>query len=399
MSKIAEVTERIGIFIKRIIFSGRKIICPNCYTKFLPKEILFMCQNTDCTNFDLPFSPSKGNRFMVPVEGRCPGDVTNPGGSTRLCGEVSKVRACPHCKSKLPLDAGLVKSIIIAIVGGPGSSKSHYLVELFHRLQQIKNDVGIIPQIIIGKETSDFSEAYDVVHPRDGSTPRILPATQEPVRYHFVMDYKKTRLILTFYDNPGENWEPAKMSARAEERSKYIAYADGIILLVDLMQLENCRSLAKSMGKTLPNKRTWSQAELVDTMYQEARKLIDTKTIYKPIAVCMTKVDEMAMDFGDDRKLYEEISARSLQLKPYDGRAQADLSGKLRKRLDRWSPGLGAIIESRFSKAGYFAVAPTGCSPARNGELKNFNPMRVEDPFVWILDHLNILGEDTMDDE
>jgi hypothetical protein len=392
--------DRMNRWLRKIRYSHRKITCPNCYRKFFPYEVHFRCQDPACdrnktsTPQVFPVNSRRWTRhFFIPLKEKCHGVIFTPQGNKPGCGAESRIRVCPFCHHELFLDAGLMKTVVIAIVGGPGSAKSHYIVELYRRLRGI-SQIGIIPQINIGEKNPDFDNLVRSVYP-EGGDPRILPTTLVPKRYHFVINFPKLQLVLTFYDNPGEHWEPGKLEKEISDRSRYIGNADGIILLIDLLQLDTCRVLTENLGKSLPAKRTWSQADVVQTLYREARKVLhDTDKIHKPVAVCLTKIDEMEVDFSSDRKLYDILANGTVKWKEYDVREQEEISERLEKRLNRWDNNLSPIIEAWFSSKSYFAVAPLGCRPDSSGTIKKLNPIRVEDPFFWILHQLGLSGKE-----
>jgi hypothetical protein len=128
-------------------------------------------------------------------------------------------------------------------------------------------------------------------------------------------------------------------------------------------------------------------------VYQEARKLIHTQKIHKPVAVCLTKIDELETDFSDEPELYDWISIKTPGDNPYelcDLNEQEELSDKIKRRLQNWDNTIEPVSKSRFSLTNYFAIAPLGCRADSDGKLRNYSPIRVEDPFFWILNQLGL---------
>ncbi len=126
----------------------QKITCPFCFESFLPQDMLFRCIQppSRCPGWAIDDTSVK-KRNVPPTnmghifEANISKDKRRvPLGMVRsarcdLCFAESHIHLCPECHFELPHDVGQIKQYTIAIIGGTGTGKSHYIGSLIFTLK------------------------------------------------------------------------------------------------------------------------------------------------------------------------------------------------------------------------------------------------------------------------
>lgn len=208
------------------------------------------------------FTPGRGRAGLGAL-----GALTGPRGGSRAacpgCGVSTPVRVCRSCHSDLPSDYCDQDSRIIALVGAKASGKSTYVSVL---VNEVRNRVGRAFDASLAAMGSDTQrrdrEMAEDLYERlrlPGTTRPAALGFNDPLLYRLSLP-RRGRLgdgtrhtALVFFDAAGED---LKSSEAMDRYTHYLGAADGIILLVDPLQLGAVRDqLVPGEGPPRPPSR------------------------------------------------------------------------------------------------------------------------------------------------
>lgn len=313
----------------------------------------------------------------------------------------SKKRLCPFCHNELPYSAGRAPSNIIAIIGASQVGKSVYMASLIHTLETVTAHNFEAACLPISSETSrrfraQYQDPLFVQNILIESTQK--ERKQEPFIFQFKFkDTNKAPLSLVFFDVAGEGMVEEDY---LELYANHIKNAEGILFLVDPLQLATIRhKIFLSQGNNGGD---------FTSQYQEARDVVvslgenfigrreDGRTSI-PTAVVVTKSDMLEkLAYEDDAYLKENSNV--FQNYVHKGRFNLNeyenINGEVKRFIEQVDLAFLDAIEVHFNNVGYFAVSSLGQNPV-DGRLEGvIEPMRVDEPFLWLLYKLGyIKGE------
>lgn len=384
----------------------RKIICHKCFFKFAPHKVYFRCTNPsdDPNKTPIRGCPTEEDRFLEPPQNlkhafACPG--ANPfyiplRASCDKCGHVSNQRLCPNCHAPLLYNAGITPDHIIAILGGSESGKSHYFTVLIHLLE---NQLGYHFNAHLSKADDETTRLFRTeYYERLFVQKTELNLTPETEKYRLLFrlnfgrkntfGHQKNRpLTLAFYDIAGEH---LNTSASITTETQYIRHAAGIIFLLDPLQLPTLRDLMKG-SVDLPTLKM-NPADILNNIVGEFRKeggVGEKATIKTPIAICLSKMDQLRPLFPNDNVIFTPHQHKGA----FDFSDFERVDGEVRLKLKEWLvTNLIQVAEHNFKTKAFFALSALGQSPDPDTKkLGIIQPMRVEDPFLWILKNLGYI--------
>lgn len=284
-------------------------------------------------------------------------------------GRNKLARRCGDPKCGIPFlgkHAGLVPERLVAIVGGPNSGKTNYLLMAVH---QVLN--GGDSRSRVNGEIDDDSQKTRFDTDWEGLS-KGRPAEKTTVVTHAFLMYMAAGLRkwwqlfgnhcqLYLYDAPGGEFQ--KISGM--KMKQYFPLIEGFILLVDP---DSYPFLQTQKGKKI--KATDFQS-IVDSTVGEALSVMlpgADGRLSKKVAVVISKADlDSVKDYIGD-----------ISKGPIDGKT-------CRKAVESWGGG-NAIrtIENRFREVEYFACSPLGREDDRSNRTA-FQGHGVLDPLVWML--------------
>lgn len=384
---------------------GKKITCPFCFEKFSDDQVKFRCVNPRCRReVDNVYANARGMRAVPmahPFEGKEKPWYLKLFGSERnarcdLCSKESSKRLCPHCHFELSHDAGQIDDHIIAIIGGRGTGKGHYIATLIHRLEQEIGSQFDFSLRMLGDETrSRFESDYrgplfrrkTMLQPTQSAV--VDSQIKSPMVFRLTIKQGRRRraVNLSFFDSAGEDMQSLDtLSAEA----RYICFADGIVFLLDPLQIDAVRQQVPS--SILPSRDpTADPAYIVERLrelFERQFNLSATTQIKTPVAFVLSKVDTLLpiIDAGSDLKRAGEHFG-------YFNLADAQsVHTEIWNYLQSWmGGGFSNRVETDFANFHYFGVSSLGQTPNEHGKLDTVSPIRVEDPFLWILNQLGLI--------
>ena len=181
-------------------------------------------------------------------------------------------------------------------------------------------------------------------------------------------------VTITFFDTAGENLDSSQ-TMLAE--NQYIVHSDGIIMLLDPLQLPILRQELERKGMYLPTANTDS-GDILDRTVQlikEQKNLNADAIIDIPLAAAFTKMDVL-MDQLPASSYFRNQSPHRL-IGAFD---------EMRSYVEKWNGGGFVQKANAFKEKAFFGLSALGCNPDElNGTVPIVAPMRVEDPFLWLL--------------
>lgn len=399
------------------------VICPYCFARASAAKLPYRCLMTPSgVRGGAPCGPERDDAwagFMgpgVPPAARMRGPVFTParkvaglgGGGSSVpcpqCGVPTPVRVCGSCHSDLPSDYCDQDSRIIALVGAKASGKSTYVSVLVNELNQRVGQAYHASLAAMGQSTQTrdkemAEDLYERLRLPDATRPAAL-GFNDPLLYRLSLPRKgllggagTRHTTLVFFDAAGEDLAGAEAMDRY---TRYLGAADGIILLVDPLQLGSVRDrLAVHEGPPLPVVETSPQQIAADLAAQlrahgkgRARGRVST-----PIAVAVTKTDMLGPLLDPHSPLLRNAPHSA---GTYDGEDRLAVHEELRSLLADWDSGaLMRQLELDFAELSLFGLSALGAPPPANAPAdvpkSGPQPVRVEDPLLWLLSRRGLL--------
>jgi Double-GTPase 2 len=390
----------------KALFAATRLYCPYCYSGFSEREIWFRCSGR--------IGP-KGERCSPEIDpvrrdrtgfGQVLPPVFDSDGRLRAancpkCGAESTTRICPACHMQLPVHFGKVRSRMIALVGAKESGKTVYMTVLVHELMhRMGEDLNAAISGADDETRLRFASDYEQPLYRDA---RLLASTttagtrdRAPLVFRFTTEGRSSRLsrngtgepqrtLLSFFDTAGEDLRSVRS---VEENVQYLAAADGIVLLLDPLQMRGARQLA-APGTLLPTPGAVGDEpanvlENITDLIMAKERIKASQRIGKPLAIVFTKMDALLHDLKETSPLLRPPAHT-----PYfDERDSLDVHTEIQRLLARWEGSrIDQIAQKNYRTYRYFGVSALGETPTAENRVspRGIRPYRVTGPFTWML--------------
>jgi hypothetical protein len=190
--------------------------------------------------------------------------------------------------------------------------------------------------------------------------------------------------LMSFFDTAGEDFLSQES---VEVNTRYLACADGLLLLLDPLQMAGARELA-APGTPLPG--TGPDYESPETILTRVTELLLKRNrgkkaqIDKPIAVVFTKMDALWHTFDDGSPLRAQPSAGG----QFDTGDSLNVHEEIRHLLRSWEgTAIDQMLKNHYSRYRFFGVSALGRAPTPDLEVaaSGIQPYRVADPLLWLL--------------
>jgi Double-GTPase 2 len=381
-------------------------VCPYCYNGFAEKQIQFRC--TGRPGPGAPPCPVRRDEqlyhwlgYAAPLPPAFVADGRKLRARCPDCQGESTHRICPYCHSRLPVHFGKVDGRLIAMIGAKQSGKTVFMTVLIHELM---HRVGrILDAAIVGSDDEtrrSFDRDYDQRLYQEHSLPdatRPVTASAQRRPLVFRMTMQRRRLarsreqhtILSFFDTAGED---LTTSESVDLNVRYLSHADGIILLLDPLQMPEAREQALP-DTVLPEPgngfdRPFNVLSRVTDLLRE--KVDDpTRKIETPIAVVFSKLDSLEHTFSPSSPL-----THLPQLRPeFDTQGSLAVHHQVQALLDDWDgPQIDQLMRHNYAHFRYFGVSALGALPVDSLTVGEIRPHRVHDPFLWLLSRFGTIS-------
>ncbi|MFE0516499.1 hypothetical protein [Streptomyces sp. NPDC058964] len=383
---------------------ARRLTCPYCYETFAAREIRFRCNS----RLSRTRKQCQRRRDAVLDErfGRRPSNDVGPDfaadgrRSTAVCpdcdGETT-YRICPVCHCELPVQFGMVDNRLIAMVGAKASGKTIYMTVLLHEMRnQVGEAYGASMMGLDDTTMRRYSSEYEDRLYRDR---QMFPGTQtastnanrvEPLVFRFglrrrgLFGERPQHTVLSFFDTAGEDFSTRES---VELNTRYLTGADGIILLLDPLQMPGARERALP-GTALPGTEGLDAPVnvlgRVTNMLLAARGGKAAAKIETPLAVVFSKLDAFwhLLDNGSPLRAHAPARGR------FEVGDSLSVHEEVRQLLKEWDGvPIDQALENTYARYRYFGVSSLGRSPTPDARVAptGIQPYRVADPLLWLL--------------
>lgn len=327
---------------------------------------------------------------------------------------------CPHkgCGQSLPTDLlDYSKSLKFSLVGTTNSGKTNFLIVMLHELMHtLKTGLAVSPL----DSTRDYYKNFRDYEKRMYELHRQLRATNagsvDPYLWR-IRDKNKAKgntipsYALTIYDGAGENFSNIDRKDQTVV-SKYLCDTDTLFILLDPLQLRTFRERGiggESVEYSSSADDATSSLQKVAEYIRTNKGLGSNALIDMNVAIIFTKIDALCdedgnIQFGDSDLILQRsdsshIGCFDFRKKAFDSNMAGVISNSILSFLQEEEPAFINVLESCFvqSKVQFFAISALGNKPERDetGEitLRHIDPIRVLDPFLWLMMKEGLIGE------
>jgi len=385
----------------RVKAAVRPEICPYCFEPFMLRDTPFRCSSLPAA-----CSPEKDDVLARKWSESLPvGRVIDPPRSLALgvarsarcanCGGETQHRLCPSCHMTLPTTTGTLRNYIFAVIGAKEAGKSHFIAVLIdHWRRHLGPDLDILLSPLndhtIDRYRNDF---YDPIFKKKTVIVGTVSAqtnlsVRMPLVYTLTFSGRglagrskiKNAVTLVFFDTAGEDLNSNDVLSTL---NKYIYRSDGIILLLDPLQISHVRDKLQESA-ALPQQNTETSDIITRTteLIRNGRKISPKSRVPIPLAVAFSKFD----------------AVQPLVDAQYQINASADHSGgfdvddfeavhtEMEALIAEWQ-GEDVLqqVRTQYETYAFFGLSALGCNPHGDQHVPRVVPQRVEDPFLWLL--------------
>lgn len=373
-----------------------KDLCPYCFDYFNMADTPFRCTTpVHCKKevdpvLQLKWNDGSPKGKLIPAKRFARERVCSD------CQGKTRNRLCPNCHQELPHTIGEFRNLIISVVGAKNSGKSCYLPVLIETLRRsVGPDLKFTIQTLNDDTATRYNRDYrdrlmiqrrllDVTQSGLANVGIRLPLVFRLTFYDEHDDGQRTPtnlVTLAFFDTAGEDMNSQDTMAYV---NKYIFRSDGIILLLDPLQLSFVRDQLKSNSKiSLPDRDTETSDIItrLDNLIHGGQNLSPEAQIRIPLAITLSKLD--AVESLIDHHL--NVTRSSTHISGFDAADFDTVNSEVQSLIDRWDGQyLIEQVKSGFTRYGFFAMTALGTAPDKD-EVANIRPKRVADAFLWIL--------------
>ncbi len=372
------------------------ILCPFCFNRWSTRTAAFRCTSRDakrCARVpDKELGRLRGiaapdEARVVVHSGRLGQAFSVKAGKPVRCECGSPTRpVCPECHSNLPQRFADAPSRSMALIGTKASGKSHFIAVVLHELE---HRIGPRFNGSLTALDDPTRERIDTdLYPRLYKSGVVLEPTQsaresartrEPLVARLTLGQKPSNLV--FFDAAGEDLGSLDV---LEREGRYITLSDGLILLVDPLQIQAVRDdLEGSVELPDMTADVYAMLGRLGGLIREARGIPANKPIDVPLAIAISKIDALRGLLPDTHPVFSLPRHDGL----FDQAVARNISESLRADAVGWvGERLDGFLKQEFASYSFFGVSALGESPV-DGKLRNgVSPHRVEDPVLWLLD-------------
>jgi hypothetical protein len=389
------------------------LTCPYCYQRFRVREILFRCSGLPGRRKRCPASVDHVlGEQMGEFEPKPPAfsaDGRRQEAVHADCGAVTHYRLCPRCHSGLPVQYVENANRLIALVGAKESGKTVYMTVLLHELANAVGErFGASLLGADGPTRNRFEDDYEKQlyerHRLFGATKSAVATAggRRPLVFNFAVGRAKprarevTQTTLSFFDTAGEDM---RTDRGVDQNVRYLSSADGIILLLDPLQLSAARPLADAEA-LLPAEGGAADgpaavlSRIVELLRASGAAPAQRK-IDKPFAVAFTKMDALAGALDEGNPLPRRPSDQPL----FDDADGLAVHRYMQALLRDWTGhNLDTSLANNFARYRFFGLSALGESPRLDDDagvqrVSSPHGWRVEDPLLWLLAEFGVIGK------
>ncbi|MDF2958444.1 MAG: hypothetical protein K0S39_179 [Paenibacillus sp.] len=393
------------------------IVCPYCFSKFEPDEVVFRASHVKDNDDDFMLQEDrklsewrrKFNLSQADMEAVID-PVTIPDENktytqnvlvavTDRYGETTKRRLCPNCHNELPISAGKVPSNIISIVGASQVGKSVYMTSLIHTLQNsTASNFNAACMPLSAEISRKFRQNYhEPIFDRGSMLQSTNPnEQQEPFIFQFVFkDDREAPLTLVFFDVAGEGMVEREY---LDIYASHIKNSSGILFLVDPLQIRSIRDKARiHIGEEEGEfaNRYDEPREVVISLFENFIAHQQNSKTDIPTAIVLTKSDMLKYLMEEDSEYIRPNSNvfRNVVHKGFLNNTEFEnINGEISRFIETVDRPFKDAVDVYFNNTAFFAVSALGANPVNKQIAGVINPVRVDEPFIWLLHKLDYVA-------
>lgn len=358
----------------------KKFTCPYCYGQHDIRTSGLKC------SYNIP---GKTDKCYTNVTKDADGWISDK--DKPRCMKCTAARKAVYCNvvgKEIPSDFLNEKSMSVALIGAKASGKSNYIGVL---INEIKSKMTASFNCTLSLTSSEESRQYYDDHYYqplyrhrtvvDATSQAGVPPLIFPLRFM----NKKSRITnvaaLTFYDTAGENLNTTEDIL---VNNRYIPNADGIILLLDPLQVPSIREKLKDKI-ALPSQNT-DVVEVLSRIVQNIRDVKNIRgTIKIPLALAFTKID--ALEKYDILRESSCLRSESEHLERgvFVESDFENVNIEMQDVLENWLDAELVQQMKNFKKFAFFGLTALGGVPVGTKLSGKIKPRRVLDPLLWLL--------------
>jgi hypothetical protein len=202
---------------------------------------------------------------------------------------------------------------------------------------------------------------------------------------------KDRRMVtLAFFDTAGEDLNDEDTMSIV---NKYIYRSDGLILLIDPLQIGYVQSRVGAppspgeAGRSSVHSPATDILNRTTRLIQRGLSLGPEDPVPIPLAVAFSKFDALA-DLVDPQF---QVNSLPDHRGGYDFEDFEAVNDEMRALLEDWGHrDLLQSVDMMYRRHGFFGLSALGCAP-KSQQISRVLPHRVEDPFLWLLARHKIL--------
>jgi hypothetical protein len=393
---------------------GTRSYCPYCYEEISQRQIWFRCAGRISRNGRrCAPEPDPVLRDRTGFGGALPpafaADGRQGAANCPACLGETTIRICPVCHSRLPVHFGKVGSRLIVPVGAKEAGKTVFMTVLVHELMHQTGQR--FNAAITGADDytrQRFASEYE--RPLYRESKLLAPTTaagthnRAPLVFRFTTESQAgvfrsgvfgngnpQRTLLSFFDTAGED---LRSQQSIEQNVRYLGAADGIVLLLDPLQMRGARELA-APGTRLPtpgppDDEPATVLENVTDLLLSSEGKNPNKRIGKPLAIVFTKMDALLHDLKETSPLLRSPP----QERYFDERDSLEVHTEIQRLLARWEgTRIDQIAQLNYRRYRYFGVSALGETPTQDNRVaaRGIRPYRVASPILWLLAEFGII--------
>ncbi len=403
---------------------NKDYVCPYCFTKVDMSKIHYICTGPTCAKTfaaqavstrdekKLLFVSKDGlneiDREKSLVFGKDPFGpdaiiakqhiIRDSTGFCDVCKRPAYVRVCPTCHNMIPPGAEEEGNKIFVILGPKGVGKSHYIAVL---INQLKNTISSEFNGVLNAANDSTTLRYrDMYYHRLFEEKRKLQPTlsfgssdssREPLIFYLrILNGDRPQVFtFAFFDTAGEDLVSTNRMMSLNLNA-FISLASGIVYLVDPMQVKYINQRIHVDNKPEIGPSATDILNNICEIIRANKKIKGKDKIDIPIAVSLTKSDVLYKipENEEESKVLIGINS-SLHIPREYGKYDEENFEQINAELEEYvrrtiGPEFLQVVRS-FNDHSIFAVSALGCNPTGSALPRGVSPMRVEDPFLWLL--------------
>jgi serine/threonine protein kinase len=364
-----------------------QVVCPHCWERFLPEDVLFVSEHLDLMG-DPRLGAERQQRFL-------PSRFTTDGDAVDARGLTCRNLACPHCHLPIPRAMLEIEPFFVSILGAPASGKSYFLTTMTWELRQVlpnqfriaftdadpssnralneceeslflnADEHRLIPLGSLIRKTELQGELYDTVAygQQTVSYPRPFLFAMQPRDGHPGGDPQRLSRILCFYDNAGEHFHPGQ-DTTASPVTRHLAQSRAIIFLFDPTQDRRFRAVCRGSDQAGAAQRS-SRLSRQETILVEAAARVrrymglpEASKYERPVVIVVSKFDEWShlMSTDDDSEPWRtQAHVTAVDVEKVETRSR-----QVREILSKFSPDIVTAAESFARDVTFVATSSLG---------------------------------------